>query len=135
MYRQKNRTHCEDCNIELDVLNSVYAGIRRQSRCRKCHQKFQRDRYYKYKSNMTPERYKELFELQLGGCAICKQSPKEGKKLCIDHDHNNGVSGIRGLLCYNCNIAMGLLNENEDIIWNMLEYLKRTTWSKKERIA
>lgn len=72
--------------------------------------------------------YNKLLELQSGGCAICKQPCRVHERLSVDHDHNTGA--VRGLLCQQCNSAIGFLKEDEDIIWNMLEYLKKHTWSK-----
>lgn len=87
-----------------------------------------RESFLKFKYGTSEEEYRKLLELQLGGCAICKQPCKSGNRLAIDHNHK--TNEIRGLLCHNCNVALGLMNEDENLIWNMLEYLKRTTWSK-----
>lgn len=43
-------------------------------------------------------------------------------KLVVDHDHATGK--VRGLLCHNCNRALGLLHDNPVTINNALEYLK-----------
>lgn len=53
-------------------------------------------------------------------CFICKQD----KKVCIDHDHN--TKKIRGLLCHDCNVGLGHLNHNQEIINNCIAYLKGT---------
>ncbi len=74
------------------------------------------------KYGISPVEYAVLYQLHQGMCAICKRLPI-GRDLHLDHDHQSGK--IRGLLCRNCNIALGLLKEDEDIIWNMLEYIKK----------
>lgn len=45
--------------------------------------------------------------------------------LVVDHDHKTGK--VRGLLCHNCNRALGLLKDNKEIIQNCLSYLERVT--------
>ena len=55
---------------------------------------------------ITLEDWKLQFEIQEGKCAICEV---ETIALCVDHDHDNG--NIRGLLCQNCNIGIGLLGD------------------------
>lgn len=43
----------------------------------------------------------------------------------VDHDHNPG--NVRGLLCHNCNRALGLLNDSKETIENCLSYLESVT--------
>lgn len=43
--------------------------------------------------------------------------------LAVDHCHTTGL--IRGLLCFNCNAALGLLKDNTDTIGKLLFYLQK----------
>lgn len=44
-------------------------------------------------------------------------------RICgVDHDHKTGV--VRGLLCWNCNVAIGKLGDNPDAVLNAYKYLK-----------
>nr|WP_281384753.1 endonuclease VII domain-containing protein [Novosphingobium piscinae] len=52
-------------------------------------------------------------------CEICAA---EGR-LVIDHDHRTGR--VRGLLCQNCNSAIGKLREDPELFANALNYLER----------
>lgn len=74
----------------------------------------------KFYYNLTPEQYSELLDLQGGICAICK---KTNKDLVVDHDHSSGK--IRGILCQNCNRALGLLKDNNTTIYDAAKYLFR----------
>ena len=82
---------------------------------------------------ITVDRYRELLELQNGGCAICGGAEKA---LFIDHDHTccSGKNGceecVRGLLCARCNYAIGLLKENERIILSAAAYVKKNGFRK-----
>lgn len=133
--RYDRRTHCKDCNVKLDFSNALYTNTSIKPRCKECQRKYERERYKTLgrddpRNNnygVSQAAYDKMLEIHLGGCAICKQKPTD-MKLRVDHNHK--TNEVRGLLCHKCNTALGLLNENEDIIWNMLEYLKRTTWSK-----
>lgn len=59
---------------------------------------------------------------QGGVCAICRRNvPHRGKYMCVDHCHATGV--IRGILCANCNRAIGLLEDNPEFIRGALRYL------------
>lgn len=73
------------------------------------------------KYGITPERYRQLYLLQKGRCAICQKAtgkhpddPKGrgGRRLGIDHNHATGA--VRGLLCTGgdktCNRIIGWLN-------------------------
>jgi len=72
---------------------------------------------------MTHELYDQLLQQQDYACAICKQHQSTFKKaLGVDHNHDTGKP--RGLLCDNCNRALGYLQESESIINNLLKYLQ-----------
>ena len=82
----------------------------------------QRNRSYKYNYGIDLEKYNELFNTQNSCCAICKKHQSAFKKrLHVDHEHESG--GIRGLLCHNCNLAIGRLYEDPVIIKAALEYV------------
>jgi hypothetical protein len=66
--------------------------------------------------------YDALLKQQDYKCAVCGiEARKLNKNLCIDHNHTTG--SVRGLLCPNCNMALGLLKDNKDNINNLLNYL------------
>lgn len=88
-----------------------------------------KEQWLRYKYNMTQQDYDNLLESQNGVCAICKQVCKSNKMLAIDHDHNccpgdkSCGQCIRGLLCANCNGAIGMLQEDPIIIKRAMEYI------------
>lgn len=73
--------------------------------------------------NLSHEEYLSLIEKQQNMCAICGCSPKERHpgKLCIDHDHKTGE--VRGLLCTQCNIAIGLFKDDPKLLKAAIKYL------------
>jgi hypothetical protein len=73
--------------------------------------------------------YKEVFDSQLGVCAICGEPETaidhrtgQVRHLAIDHDHTTGQ--IRRLLCGRCNTVIGRVGESPDLLWKMIMYLK-----------
>lgn len=130
-----NRTHCTDCNVELNDINTVIYGGYKKGKCRECYNKnhakqydFERDRAHnlKRKFGMSLDDYSKMFDAQLGKCAVCLES--SDKTLHVDHNHLTGE--VRALLCQRCNHTIGLLKENPDLIMKMYEYLVNTTWNK-----
>lgn len=85
------------------------------------------DRKHKLKKNfnMTPEEYNSIYESQGGLCDICRgtQNAKYTKFLNVDHDHTTGK--VRGLLCHNCNLGLGVFKDNTEIIARAIEYLNK----------
>jgi hypothetical protein len=65
--------------------------------------------------------YEQLLEQQGGVCAICGRSPRGRPVLDVDHDHLTGI--VRGLLCGNCNRAVGLLDDNPDLFDKAKAYI------------
>jgi hypothetical protein len=81
--------------------------------------------HLKRKYNMTLEEYDVILESQNGVCDICKEPESYGRAsfLAVDHCHNDET--IRGLLCNNCNRAIGLLKDNIEVLENAVKYLKK----------
>jgi hypothetical protein len=85
--------------------------------------------HFRRQYGITYNDYLALHEKQLGLCAICgnpEKLIKQGVKfdLAVDHDHVTGR--IRGLLCNNCNRALGLMKDDALVLQSALDYLRRT---------
>lgn len=76
------------------------------------------------KHGLTEETYQALFTEQSGLCAICGGDNAPRDLLCVDHCHTNGH--VRGLLCHNCNLALGHLKDDPERALKAAEYLIRT---------
>lgn len=85
-------------------------------------------RWHLRKYGMTEEDYNELLIIQGGLCAICKKLPTE-KYFVIDHCHNS--LKIRGLIHRTCNTAIGLLNDDANLVRLALEYLEKNNALEK----
>lgn len=85
-----------------------------------------------FEYGLTEEDYYRIYGEQKGVCAICKlpettrwkRGGRSGiRKLAVDHNHD--TAEVRGLLCLNCNLAIGLVKENPDRLRNMADYLEK----------
>lgn len=93
------------------------------------HQKLRR-RY-----GLTLPQYRAMLKRQRGVCRICRCSERELHKhtdrvraLAVDHDHKTGK--VRGLLCGQCNRALGTLH-SVTLIKRALRYLEQSKRSKR----
>ena len=77
----------------------------------------------KYLYKITPEDYSRMYAEQNGACAICETAipAKWEKGVHIDHCHETHI--VRGLLCPNCNMALGMLNDDPDRMRKCIAYL------------
>lgn len=78
---------------------------------------------------ITVERYDEILASQGGVCAICGQASRQTHgttgttfSLSVDHCHDSGR--VRGILCNDCNRAIGLLGDNIELLERAIRYLK-----------
>ena len=80
-------------------------------------------RNIRYKSlyGITLEQVDKMKKDQKGLCATCGRKPDT--TLCVDHDHTTGK--VRGLLCNQCNRALGLLRDDIDILRQSVKYLRK----------
>lgn len=63
-----------------------------------------------------------MLQDQGGVCAICLGPPSAFDCYCVDHDHVTGK--IRGLLCSKCNSAIGLLQDDPNVVDRAAIYLR-----------
>ena len=118
---------CNGCGLSLAEDMFYKRTMRKgkiglQHRCKKCSHELSR-KYYKkhsvtkYKLKLTQE---EIDRLTAPGVCECCGSTE---RLCIDHCH--ATNKPRGLLCRECNMALGLLGEDQQIMINLSQYLER----------
>ena len=72
-----------------------------------------------YQYGITIDDFNNMKEKQGSVCATCGKE----RKLVVDHDHESG--SVRGLLCQQCNTALGLIRDNKGVLQRMIEYLSK----------
>ncbi len=104
---------CKECTIKRVTANND------PERARRHHLKRQYD--------ITPEEYDAMLEKQDGSCAIChSETPGNSRRsiyFAVDHCHTTGA--VRGLLCHQCNTALGLIKDSPDTLAKMITYLAK----------
>lgn len=85
-------------------------------------------RNYDLKKNygITLAQYNALLTSQNGVCAICQKLCTSGMALSVDHIHGTNPAIVRGLLCGNCNNALGRLKDSPQLCLAAASYLQRT---------
>ena len=81
-----------------------------------------KDTYLQTNYGITLKDYNFLLEKQNEKCKICNNECPTGKSLAVDHNHETGK--VRGLLCKNCNIGLGMFFDNLDFLESAVLYLK-----------
>lgn len=79
------------------------------------------NRGYRLRYGIGIAEYETMLEAQHGRCLICNQLPSDGRRLAVDHDGETGE--VRGLLCMNCNVALGHINHDTDLLMAAALYL------------
>ena len=126
---------CNSCG-ETDI-NKFYVdghGRRTNKICKECHKQKMKEKWHSTppldrwasRASGTYGVSKEfLLDLRIkqdGKCAICGEAPKTARGLHVDHCHKTGA--VRGLLCHGCNVGIGALRDDPEIISKALSYLK-----------
>lgn len=85
-----------------------------------------KDLYYKRNYGMSLEEFNFLLETQHGKCKLCYRDVSvEGlgpDRAVVDHCHKNGH--VRGILCNECNRALGYFHDNIQALENAVDYLR-----------
>lgn len=132
--RPQKTKPCPECGVDLRVLfYTDKTGRKTNARCKTCHKKHV-SKYWHSKSpiekqatrvkamyGMEPKDYIHLHERQGGKCALCLEEPSTQRGLHLDHCHETGE--IRGLLCHNCNIALGCFKDDPALLMRAIKYL------------
>ena len=124
-YRIKNREKILNSRKESYIKNKEKLKRQRKKWREKNREKIIQKRkewrtknpYYKYKKygvNIV-----EMAIKQEGKCKICSRETK----LYVDHSHK--TNQIRGLLCQQCNTALGMFQDNIDNLKKALIYLTK----------
>jgi hypothetical protein len=126
MSRLKTCSKCgEDKPLSEYYRRSQKAGGGHDAFCKECKRKSYVREYrwskLKERYGITKEQYETMLEDQGGTCAICTSASTKGS-LHVDHCHSTGR--VRGLLCPECNKALGLLRDNVETLHRAIQYLR-----------
>ena len=89
---------------------------------------YKRGLYIKKKYGLTLDALAGMVAERRGLCDICGDVPDQATGDCTgtlhtDHNHKTGV--VRGLLCYRCNIGIGMMRDRPELLRAAAEYIER----------
>lgn len=87
-----------------------------------------RDRDFRKKYGIDFAQYQEMLLTQKGVCAICDKPEtklQNGVIRMLSVDHNHSTGAVRGLLCANCNLAIGYACDSIDVLEKAIAYLHK----------
>jgi hypothetical protein len=112
------RYTCKDCEQHRFIAYRNKPGIKEQMA--NTRRKWNRKKKY----NFPPDLYDLRLSEQGNTCAICKTNTPGGRgQFHADHDHKTNQP--RGVLCHNCNVALGNFQDNTEILRAAIEYLEK----------
>lgn len=130
---------CIACMKELRIKrNPVIAEYQRRRRKGRSgvERDLEKDYQLQYNFGITLDEYNTKLENQNYCCAICGKesgtdlhSGARTKQLSVDHDHRTGL--VRGLLCNDCNRAIGQMKDDVKLLRKAAEYLE--TWENVDK--
>ena len=131
---ENGNIHCRNCGgyfPEDQMDQSKNTKYLKMSYCNTCAPLLKRTRNVE-RYGLTMDQYHKMLQDQDYKCKLCGMKEDTfRKRLSIDHDHSccpgSKACGncIRGLLCHRCNLALGAVNDDTDILNKMIEYLKK----------
>lgn len=141
MTKTKVCTRCKQRKSLSEFYKQQVQKDKKASYCKKCAANFKREfikknpircREIRRKSclkiryGLAVEDWQQMFDEQQGCCAICGIHQSELKKP-LSVDHNHGTDQIRGLLCCNCNTAIGSLGADcgTDLLQKAIKYVEK----------
>jgi len=92
------------------------------TRCKACRAVEGRAGHLKRSYGLTEARRDAMVASQKGLCVICLKAPA----VHVDHCHKTG--SVRGVLCFNCNSAIGQLGDDPDAVRRAAAYLEGNAW-------
>ncbi|MET7691131.1 endonuclease VII domain-containing protein [Streptomyces sp. NPDC005483] len=90
--------------------------------CKTCKAARGRQGHLKRHYGLTEAERDEMVASQMGLCVICLKAPA----VHVDHCHKTGR--VRGVLCFNCNSAIGKLGDDPDAVRRAAAYLEGIAW-------
>lgn len=128
---------CREWKPESDYRPHRATSDGLRARCQDCYKRTydpaaSRARMLMRNYRLTPEQYEEMVAAQGDSCATCGTSSRGGSAWHIDHDHSCCPGSkscgecVRGLLCSDCNQALGMVRDNISTLAAMIDYLSPT---------
>ena len=127
---RKDRT-CAECGEYKRYTEYPYAkssvsaeGYAAYPRCKPCHSAWKNKAHIRRTYGLEWDEYLDLMNKQCGKCALCG-SEGSGKDTRLVVDHCRETGRVRGLLCWSCNVGIGLFKEDPDLLNKVIDYIRK----------
>ena len=87
----------------------------------------------KARHGITQAEFDRRMSAQNNLCAACRGPFKNRRNTHIDHCHK--TNRVRDILCHNCNRALGAVQDDENILQALIDYLRRHNATSISRIT
>lgn len=131
VYKNQSRTLCQPCYRKTEEFRALDRA-RRQAKARGentgrsmfADPKARAQHMHLMRKYGLSLLQKEAMIVMQGGCAICgREQPGMADRWAVDHDHLTGR--VRGILCYDCNTAIGKLGDDPNTLEKAAAYLRK----------
>ncbi|MEV8306309.1 endonuclease VII domain-containing protein [Streptomyces flavidovirens] len=113
---------CGEAKPHSEWHRNATASDGLSTRCKACRAALSRADHLRRQYGLTEAERDEMVLSQMGICSICLAAPA----VHVDHCHETGR--VRGVLCFNCNSAIGKLGDDPDTLRRAIAYLEGNAW-------
>jgi hypothetical protein len=114
--------NCKEIKPHSEWHRNATASDGLSTSCKACRAAKGRAGHLKRQYGITEAERDALVASQKGLCVICLDAPA----VHVDHCHKTGR--VRGVLCFNCNSAIGKLGDDPDAVRRAAAYLEGNLW-------
>ena len=135
---------CNKCGIEQDLETCFYKTGRKSDKnkdnrhyeCKTCtkarikakndaNPDLARDRHLMRTYGISLAEYQDMFDTQDGKCACCGTLRPGGRWDTFHVDHDHVTNAVRELLCKDCNIVLGIIQDSPEHLMRLIQYLAK----------
>ena len=137
----KQCTKCKAWKPEAEFYAHTHTLDRLRTSCKDCYAPKDKDKYRQLYYGLSPEDVAVRLKAQGYACPCCGKELNE-TYFVVDHDNaccprikKRRTCGtcVRGLLCPNCNSALGMMADSADSLRRAADYLEKFNKQKIER--
>lgn len=108
------------------------AATRFEIMCRAC-----KSRNHYIRRHGISQSQRDQLALEQGGCAVCGCTDPGSKGWVVDHDHSccgphrSCEQCRRGIVCHRCNMVLGLVRDDADLLVSLADYLRAKRYANR----
>ena len=126
---------CNTCNATKELTEfhrdcSNTGGHR--NKCKECCKVYdesrkdqRKNKYLQRTYGITHDYYLQMLDEQDGCCDACGMSATDELHGVLDVDHCHESGKVRGLLCRQCNLALGNSREDTKVLRGLIKYIQK----------